>query len=542
MLYSIYSESFKKNDINRGVINFSTGLNTVVGTNNAKNSIGKTTFLLILDFIFGGDDYITNSDNTIEELGHHEFKFTFKFNNINYIFLRSTEIPNKVICLSNNLEQEELSIVEYRNFLQKKYNIVSLSFRELVSGQFRIYNRENHYEKEPLKTHKSEKKEKSIERLIKIFKKFEPISNVRNNYTLVNSKIQALKSSSKFNFLYIPDTKKKLKELNEKVQILELEKEELKKSNYTDNINVEKLETDRLYSIKKEILDTQNSLSILKNYYQQLNDSLSISKLKIKKDYADLLELFPEINIKKLEELDNFHNDLNKILNNEIKDRQKELEFLINTQKEKIKILENELEEIPINANISELTLNEFGRIESELKNLKYQLKLYNDLEILKIEKKLIEDQLNSLINNVSKEIEQTINKQMEKYNDFICNGKKTAPILKIESMKKYHFRIPNDTGTGSQFRALIEYDLSLLSKTQLPCIIHDSIILKQTEDEGIAKILELYNSFDKQIFIAIDKQDSFPETARKIIRNTTILHLSPNGNELFGRAWNEKK
>lgn len=542
MLYSIYSESFKKNDINRGVINFSTGLNTVVGTNNAKNSIGKTTFLLILDFIFGGDDYITNSDNTIEELGHHEFKFTFKFNNINYIFLRSTEIPNKVICLSNNLEQEELSIVEYRNFLQKKYNIVSLSFRELVSGQFRIYNRENHYEKEPLKTHKSEKKEKSIERLIKIFKKFEPISNVRNNYTLVNSKIQALKSSSKFNFLYIPDTKKKLKELNEKVQILELEKEELKKSNYTDNINVEKLETDRLYSIKKEILDTQNSLSILKNYYQQLNDSLSISKLKIKKDYADLLELFPEINIKKLEELDNFHNDLNKILNNEIKDRQKELEFLINTQKEKIKILENELEEIPINANISELTLNEFGRIESELKNLKYQLKLYNDLEILKIEKKLIEDQLNSLINNVSKEIEQTINKQMEKYNDFICNGKKTAPILKIESMKKYHFRIPNDTGTGSQFRALIEYDLSLLSKTQLPCIIHDSIILKQTEDEGIAKILELYNSFDKQIFIAIDKQDSFPEIARKIIRNTTILHLSPNGNELFGRAWNEKK
>ena len=255
-----------------------------------------------------------------------------------------------------------------------------------------------------------------------------------------------------------------------------------------------------------------------------------------------MLELFPEINIKKLEELDNFHNDLNKILNNEIKDRQKELEFLINTQKEKIKILENELEEIPINANISELTLNEFGRIESELKNLKYQLKLYNDLEILKIEKKLIEDQLNSLINNVSKEIEQTINKQMEKYNDFICNGKKTAPILKIESMKKYHFRIPNDTGTGSQFRALIEYDLSLLSKTQLPCIIHDSIILKQTEDEGIAKILELYNSFDKQIFIAIDKQDSFPEIARKIIRNTTILHLSPNGNELFGRAWNEKK
>lgn len=542
MLCSIYSTSFKKNNVTRETINFSAGLNTVVGTNNAKNSIGKTTFLLILDFIFGGDDYITNADNTIEELGHHEFEFTFKFENNLYNFLRSTKTPDKVLRLLGEIENKELSITEYREFLQEKYNINELSFRELVSGQFRIYNRDNHFEKEPLKSHKNENKQKSIERLIKIFKKFNTISNVRSNYDLIDSKIKALKSSSKFNYLYVPDTKKKLAELNNKILELELEKDEIKKSNHTDNINYKKIQTDQLYSIKKEILDTQNSLSMLENYSNQLIDSLSISKLKIKKDYVDLLELFPEINIKKLEELDDFHNKLNKILNTEITERQNQLQYLIKEQKEKLSKLESELQNIPIKANISELALNEFGRIESELRRLKSQKKLYDESEKLKCEKKIVEDQLNSLIQNISKEIEKTVNNQMQIYNDFICDGKKTSPILEIESIKKYTFGIPNDTGTGSQYRALIEYDLSLLNKTQLPCIIHDSIILKQTEDEGIAKILELYNSFDKQIFIAIDKQDSFPETAREIIRNTTILHLSPNGNELFGRAWNEKK
>ncbi|MBU0279298.1 MULTISPECIES: DUF2326 domain-containing protein [unclassified Gemella] len=199
------------------------------------------------------------------------------------------------------------------------------------------------------------------------------------------------------------------------------------------------------------------------------------------------------------------------------------------------------MNKIPIKANISEILLNEFGRIESELTTLNYQLKMYEELYKLKIDKENVENELNCIIKSISEKIENTINNQMNEYNDFVCDNKKTAPILNIESIKKYNFYIPNDTGTGSQFRAIIEYDLSLLNKTQLPCIIHDSIILKQTEDEGISKILELYNSFDKQIFIAIDKQNTLPEKARKIIKDTTITSLSPNGNELFGHSWNNK-
>ncbi|WP_348625134.1 hypothetical protein ABFT51_12925 [Paenibacillus peoriae] len=37
------------------------------------NSIGKSTLLMIIDFIFGGDSYIEHNDDVVSELGHHEF-------------------------------------------------------------------------------------------------------------------------------------------------------------------------------------------------------------------------------------------------------------------------------------------------------------------------------------------------------------------------------------------------------------------------------------------------------------------------------------
>ena len=42
----------------RGRIQLREGLNTVLGDKAAQNSIGKSTFLLVVDFCFGGDDYI----------------------------------------------------------------------------------------------------------------------------------------------------------------------------------------------------------------------------------------------------------------------------------------------------------------------------------------------------------------------------------------------------------------------------------------------------------------------------------------------------
>ena len=58
MLVEIMCDEFKDHGKPRGRIPLRAGLNTVIGSDTGSNSIGKSTFLMIIDFIFGGDDYV----------------------------------------------------------------------------------------------------------------------------------------------------------------------------------------------------------------------------------------------------------------------------------------------------------------------------------------------------------------------------------------------------------------------------------------------------------------------------------------------------
>lgn len=87
----------------------------------------------------------------------------------------------------------------------------------------------------------------------------------------------------------------------------------------------------------------------------------------------------------------------------------------------------------------------------------------------------------------------------------------------------------------------MAEKSLSVLELTQLPIIVHDSVVLKQIADEAIETILMKYESIGKQVFISLNKAPSYTSPATEILKRTTVLSLSKDGNELFGRSWNEK-
>lgn len=78
MLYEIYCDLFgEKIDgkfIPRGRIKFRPGLNTILGDKKAENSIGKSTFLLVVDFCFGGGDYLDSNitkNDVVGFVGNH---------------------------------------------------------------------------------------------------------------------------------------------------------------------------------------------------------------------------------------------------------------------------------------------------------------------------------------------------------------------------------------------------------------------------------------------------------------------------------------
>jgi predicted ATP-dependent endonuclease of OLD family len=68
MLEEIYSPVFKIGKETRAPIHFEEGLNVVLGDDLPDNSIGKSSFLLAIDFAYGGITYPTKEIKT-ERLG-----------------------------------------------------------------------------------------------------------------------------------------------------------------------------------------------------------------------------------------------------------------------------------------------------------------------------------------------------------------------------------------------------------------------------------------------------------------------------------------
>ena len=79
MLVEVQCDKFIKNGQIREPIRFHTGLNAVLGDDNGSNSIGKSTFLMILDFVFGGSDYVKKCTDVQENVKNHTINFTFEF-------------------------------------------------------------------------------------------------------------------------------------------------------------------------------------------------------------------------------------------------------------------------------------------------------------------------------------------------------------------------------------------------------------------------------------------------------------------------------
>ena len=74
----------------------------MLGDKAVQNSIGKSTFLLVVDFCFGGDDYINPKIcKAKDKLHSHIINFAFKFGNKIDYFCRSTKTHSEIgICVS----------------------------------------------------------------------------------------------------------------------------------------------------------------------------------------------------------------------------------------------------------------------------------------------------------------------------------------------------------------------------------------------------------------------------------------------------------
>ena len=100
MLVEMFSPVFMERGEVRPPIRFKEGLNVVLGKEDGANSIGKSSAMLAIDFVFGGNTYL-KSDG-VRHIGHHTIFFAFLFDGETHYFARSTEDADKVFpCKAN---------------------------------------------------------------------------------------------------------------------------------------------------------------------------------------------------------------------------------------------------------------------------------------------------------------------------------------------------------------------------------------------------------------------------------------------------------
>lgn len=119
--------------------------------------------------------------------------------------------------------------------------------------------------------------------------------------------------------------------------------------------------------------------------------------------------------------------------------------------------------------------------------------------------------------------------------------GLLNEPLFVKLSRNNYKFETQDDTGTGSNYKGMVVYDLAVLYLTALPAIAHGSLILKNIGDGAVDGIMKIYAQSRKQVFIAFDKQAAYMPDTQKILADNTVLKLSDGNCKLYGETWNKE-
>ena len=327
MLKEIVCDKFISNDKKRDPIIFHKGLNIVQGHNTGTNSIGKSTFLLVIDFVFGGNTYAEDKQ-IIKKIGHHTINFKFVFNNVDYYFSRSTSKSKIVnICDKQYNIIDSITLDEYNQKLFNLYGIEleNITFRKVVGLFFRVYGRDSADEKAALASYKGEGQEEALIDFLNLFNKFGLISQLHEEIVNKNAEKIAYSTASKYELVKLISTKKEYEENLTKIKEYKIALDNFNKvaKEEMQNKDSDELKLAAEYKSKCDALYRKKKFLWAK--YFSIKENYNAKRPCTTQDFENLRRFFPNCNIKLLSDIDNFHSQLSNILNTEFKEAMSKL-------------------------------------------------------------------------------------------------------------------------------------------------------------------------------------------------------------------------
>ena len=550
MLVEMKSPVFIDHGQERPPILFHEGLNVVLGEEDGAMSIGKSSSLLAIDFVFGGDTYI-KSDGVRHE-GHHTVFFAFEFNGARYYFARNTGDSATIHFCDKDyqLTGAKYTKEEFISWLRTQYGMEfdGVSFRTILSSFFRAYGKGNTDELNPLKGIPGQNMEKSIATILTVLNRYKDIQEFRDSVTEHTKRLEAFKEARRYQFISdLVGGQKKYEENLAVIRELELQlatlMEEAEQGHSEEEIELNKQKA----ALTTEKLNIENAIHTREMKLRLLNMSLEYGLYPTEADMSALQEFFPGVNIRKLYEVERYHQKLARILDAQFAEERTAIEREITDLRVQWDAVNAQIRNLGFVGNISREFLDRHSEIKAEIAALRTQNQAFLTQTELQSAKANATEVLKRSIEDILREIEDDLNTQMKEFNDSLFTAKKKPPQVHFNAYNSYRFETPDNTGTGSNYKGMLVYDLAVLFTTALPALAHDSLLFKnlgKDVEDGIFRIYARVASElpRRQVFIAYDKQgDCRPET-RRILDAGCVLRLSKGGGELYGHPWDTEE
>jgi hypothetical protein len=523
---------------------FHRGLNVVLGDDNAKNSIGKSTALMVIDFVHGGDTFLEDKSGAIRELGHHSYNFEFLFENLAFYFSRSTDRSEVVsVCDKNYNHLEEISVGDYRRKLKDLYELKSVesSFRSIVGPFSRIWGKGGLEPDQPFVGDVHESAETAIGRLIDLFGMARDIVVEKGLIDEKKNRKKILAKSMSVNI--VPGINKtKYRENLGTINHNRAQIEGLKNGFSGAIATYETLVDEDLRAKQSRRNELGRMRAEIQIRIKRLEREISGITPRLAANIALISDFFPTINVEKIAAVESFHQKIGRIVKKELKDE-------LSSAKDAELQLDSEIlsidESVHAALDAKGLPDDVFKRV-FELKEKTDKAVEENDFFDKRVQLneaiKLSEERLSTIYAKIFLNIESKINAKLRAFTRVVYGPNRSSSELRIERQNSYKFLSSDDTGTGKSFAGLIGFDLAILSLTNVPFFIHDSVIYKNIEIEATENILRILSRINgKQVFLSFDEAKKYDDRAKGILSTSAVLRLSRD-RLLYQKDWRDKK
>ncbi|WP_286998927.1 MULTISPECIES: DUF2326 domain-containing protein [Comamonas] len=533
MLREIRCDKFRN-----GVVSFHPGLNVVLGDDNATNSIGKSTLLMLVDFVFGGSTLLEWNKDIVAELGHHHYDFAFEFSGELHRFRRETITPETLyICDADYKVLSAIQLDEFNAFLKHEYGLAQpgQTFRAAVGLHLRVWGKTNLIPDKPLHAFPKQRDKDCIDNLIKTYGKFEAIRDRDQATRTADAELKVIRAAASKQL--IPKVTK-TGYADAKVQIASLERdlEEVRKNLASYATSLSAVINKEVLALKERKDDLLQRRMTVAGRLQRVDRNLGGKRALHGGNFQDLQRFFPEINTERLVEVEAFHDGVARILKDQLKKSKEQLT-------EELKLID-----ISISGIDAEMAAA-LGSVEQPESLVDHVYKVALSLQIARKSRDSYEQEqahidslrtarkaLAEVKQRILKEIEASVNDGIRKIVSETVGEHRKSPRLSLDDAT-YNFEVFEDTGTGTAYFGLVLFDMAVFLATNLPAIAHDSVLFKNISNDSVAHLVELYAKIQKQSFIALDEIQKYGSVAAETLQRQSVIRLSDRA-VLYTKDW----